>query len=82
MTRALAFTKASIRRAGVQAAEFVGVSPSLFDVLVKDGRMPPPKRVNSRTIWDRRQLERAFDALPSEEYCNPWDEIVASPRVH
>lgn len=53
------------------AAEYVGVGPTLFDEMVKDGRMPRPKRVNSRTIWDLRQIDRAFDALPSE---NPPDD--------
>lgn len=48
----------------VQAAEFIGVSPSLFDLMVKDGRMPLPKTVNSRRIWDRRKLEAAFGRLP------------------
>jgi hypothetical protein len=35
--------------------------------MVKDSRMPPPKRVNARTIWDIRQLDDAFEALPSDE---------------
>ena len=34
-----------------QAAAYVGISPSLFDTLVQDGRMPAPKRINSRTVW-------------------------------
>ena len=61
-----------------QAAAYVGVSPSLFDTLVKDGRMPGPKRINARTVWDRLQLDAAFAALPSNEApVNPWDEIAA-----
>jgi hypothetical protein len=48
----------------VQAAAYVGVSPGLFDAMVMDARMPPPKTVNSRKIWDRRALDLAFDALP------------------
>src|SRR6478736_210041 len=64
-----------------QAAAYVGISPSLFDALVKDGRMPVPKRINSRTIWDRLQLDEAFTALPSNEAAvNPWDEITACGR--
>lgn len=60
----------------VQAAAYVGVSPSLFDELVKDGRMPTPKRINSRTIWDRMKLDEAFEAILDEESraANPWDE--------
>jgi predicted DNA-binding transcriptional regulator AlpA len=57
----------------VQSAAYVGVSPSLFDEMVHDGRMPPPKRVNSRTVWDRLQLDAAFDALPGGDDNNPWD---------
>ena len=61
-----------------QAAAYVGISPSLFDSLVKDGRMPAPKRINARTVWDRLQLDAAFAALPSNDASvNPWDEIAA-----
>jgi predicted DNA-binding transcriptional regulator AlpA len=61
-----------------QAAAYIGVSPSLFDVLVKDRRMPEPKRINARTVWDRLQLDAALAALPSDdESVNPWDEIAA-----
>lgn len=60
----------------VEAATYVGVSASLFDLLVKDGRMPGPKRINSRTIWDRKKLDQAFELIPdgnnSEQ--NPWDD--------
>lgn len=60
----------------VQAAAYVGVSPSLFDELVKDGRMPRPKRINSRTVWDRIRLDEAFEAILDDESrtANPWDE--------
>ena len=60
----------------VDAATYVGVSPSLFDQMVIDGRMPGPKRVNSRKIWDVRALDFAFDALPgnSIDDNNPWDD--------
>ena len=46
-----------------QAAAYVGISPSLFDMLIKDGRMPGPKRINSRVVWDRLKLDAAFEAL-------------------
>jgi predicted DNA-binding transcriptional regulator AlpA len=61
-----------------QAAAYIGVSPSLFDTLVKEGRMPTPKRINSRTVWDRLGLDAAFAALPSNDGSpNPWDDIAA-----
>lgn len=50
-----------------EAAAYIGVSPSLFDEMVGDGRMPKPKRINRRTVWDRHRLDRAFDALPDED---------------
>jgi hypothetical protein len=35
--------------------------------MVRDGRMPQPKMINSRTVWDRLRLDLAFDALPDKE---------------
>lgn len=57
-----------------QAAEYVGVSSSLFDVMVGDGSMPGPKRYHARTIWDRTGLDEAFSALPGDGDKNPWDD--------
>ena len=48
----------------VEAAGYVGISPSLFDQLVQDGGMPPAKCINSRRVWDRRELDDAFAQLP------------------
>ena len=50
-----------------EAARYVGVGASLFDEMVKDGRMPKPKRVNTRAIWDRAGLDAYFTDLPSNE---------------
>jgi predicted DNA-binding transcriptional regulator AlpA len=61
----------------VQSAEYVGVGVTLFDVMVKDGRMPKPFRVNNRKIWDRQKLDAAFDALSDQDESNPWDEVAA-----
>ena len=68
-------TRATIRRTLLQprglsrseAAGYIGVSPSIFDQMVKDGRMPSPKLINARTIWDIRQVDDAFEALPTDE---------------
>lgn len=59
----------------VEAAEYIGVSPTLFDEMVADKRMPGPKRINSRTVWDRVRLDEKFAALPEEgsDEQNPWD---------
>ncbi len=57
----------------VQAAAYVGTGTTLFDEMVGDGRMPGPKRCNSKTIWDRLALDEAFSGLPFEDDANPWD---------
>jgi predicted DNA-binding transcriptional regulator AlpA len=61
-----------------EAADYVGVSPSTFDKLVADGRMPKPKRINSRTVWDKRALDASFDDLPDSGAGNAWDDEVAA----
>ena len=60
-----------------EAARYIGISPSKFDEMVKDGRMPGPKRIDARTVWDRLRLDEAFEALPDSEGGNPWDEVAA-----
>lgn len=56
----------------LQAAEYIGVSPSTFDKMVADGEMPAPKKIRGRVIWDRKQLDCAFDAFDGGGG-NPWD---------
>jgi predicted DNA-binding transcriptional regulator AlpA len=61
------------------AAQYIGISPSKFDEMIADGRMPKPVRIDSRTLWDRQALDRAFDALgESVEAANRWDEVFGS----
>jgi predicted DNA-binding transcriptional regulator AlpA len=57
-----------------KAAAYVGVSPSLFDMLIKDGRMPGPIRINSRVVWDRLKLDAAFEALGDTDAGSTEDE--------
>ncbi len=56
------------------SAIYVGVGATKFDEMVADGRMPQPKRIDGRTIWDRWQLDESFEALPNSGQCNEWDE--------
>lgn len=60
----------------VEAADYIGVSASKFDVLVADGRMPKPKKIDGRRVWDVRALDRCFDALLGDDDAehNPWDD--------
>lgn len=61
-----------------EAAGYIGVSPTTFDKLVSAGEMPAPKRIGSRTIWDVRALDLAFDALPGDDSAldnNSWSDL-------
>jgi excisionase family DNA binding protein len=50
-----------------EAAMYLGISPSKFDELVKDGRMPRPRVIDCRKVWDVYELDMAFDELPRED---------------
>lgn len=50
----------------VEAAGYVGVSPSIFDTMVVECVMPRPARYRRRLLWDRRQIDRALDAFFNE----------------
>ena len=62
----------------VGAASYIGVSASKFDELVADGRMPQPKRIDGRKVWDVKALDIAFEALPEDgvQTANPWDHAA------
>lgn len=60
-----------------EAAAYIGVSARMFDAMVGDGRMPGPKRIGARTVWDRHALDNAFSALPDSADENPCDRITA-----
>jgi hypothetical protein len=65
----------------VKAAAYVGVSPCKFDEMVGDHRMPAPKRIDGRKVWDVRDLDLAFDALPYENgpaSKTTWDDFRQS----
>ena len=58
-----------------EAARYVGVGITKFDQMVEDGRMPRPKRIDGRVVWDRLQLEAAFTDLPEDKAANPLDRM-------
>ena len=63
-----------------QAAEYIGVGATKFDEMVKDGRMPKPKSIDGRVVWDRIMLDEAFAALEDADATttprNAWDEYT------
>jgi excisionase family DNA binding protein len=69
-----------------EAARYVGVSPTKFDQMVADGRMPNPRRIDGRKVWDLRMVDALFDRLPVDDHnqtvdANPWDEILPAARL-
>jgi predicted DNA-binding transcriptional regulator AlpA len=62
-----------------EAARYVGVGVTLFDEMVADGRMPPPKRINTRLLWDRLALDGAFADL-ADAGANAWDSALRVVR--
>lgn len=63
----------------VEAAAAIGVSASKFCMLVKEKRMPSPRRLDGRNIWDVDELRAAFKALPHEddsEMADSWADVV------
>jgi len=61
-----------------EAAAYVGISPCKFDQLITDGRMPGPRRIDHRKVWDVRELDLSFDDLPRDDSAssnsNSWDD--------
>jgi hypothetical protein len=81
MSRSLAGIRStSLPRRGLsreEAAVYLGVSASTFDELRSTGRVDPPRLIKGRKLWDIRELDMAFDALPRENQLsepNSWFE--------
>jgi predicted DNA-binding transcriptional regulator AlpA len=49
-----------------EAAVYLSLSPSFFRKLVVEKKMPRPRRIGERRIWDVEELDLAFKALPRE----------------
>jgi hypothetical protein len=63
----------------IDAAAAIGISASKFRSLVAEKRMPSPRRLDGRNIWDVDELRAAFKALPHEyEAENPdsWADLA------
>ncbi|MCZ7643572.1 MAG: hypothetical protein M5U33_13915 [Pseudorhodoplanes sp.] len=63
------------------AAAYVSVSPTTFDKMVSDGRMPQPRRLGGRRrAWDVREFDAAIDRLPiaGEDSDATWEDVDAA----
>jgi excisionase family DNA binding protein len=60
-----------------EAARYIGVGATKFDEMVADGRMPKPKRIDGRVVWDRLLIDAAFSDLSEERIVNPLDRMLS-----
>jgi predicted DNA-binding transcriptional regulator AlpA len=59
------------------AAAYLGMSRSKFLELVQSGKLPKPIAIDAMRIWDRVDLDTAFDAIKAEpERSNSFDTIL------
>lgn len=64
------------------AAALVGISPSKFDMLVSDGRMPQPRALDGRVLWDVEEVRAAWRSVPRrgeavQDAGSAWDKALA-----
>jgi predicted DNA-binding transcriptional regulator AlpA len=80
LAKSVVSARLAIRRglSEAEAAIYIGLGASKFSELVKDGRMPRPRVIDNRRIWDVDDIDAAFKALPIEGETqqdeNPWHE--------
>jgi excisionase family DNA binding protein len=62
-----------------EAARYIGVGTTKFDEMVADRRMPRPKKIDGRVVWDRIALDAAFSDLPLDGG-DPIDQILGGRK--
>ena len=64
-----------------RASLYVGMSPSKFDELVRQGVMPRPRRIDRCVIWIRDELDAALFSLPCDgppgDETSVWADLEA-----
>jgi len=58
-----------------EAALYVGIGATKFRHLVADGRMPKPRVLDGRKLWDVEALDASFRDLPEEEAADTWSDV-------
>jgi hypothetical protein len=64
----------------VEAARYLGISPTHFDKQVRAGTVPKPLERFGVNIWDRVALDALFDGVPQAVNDNDdyWDKACGS----
>ena len=61
-------------------AEYLGMGRSKFLQLVDEGRLPKAKKIDGMSIWDRFELDAAFESLaaaqPDGGRPNSFDQVL------
>ena len=64
---------------GAAVAAYLSIPLCRFEMLVREGLMPAPKRVGGRLVYDSEEVRLAFKALPADEMdCDGWSDVDAS----
>ena len=58
------------------SARYVGVSPTKFDDWVSRRMMPAGRKIDGVVLWDRLELDEAFEALKDRVSRNEWDDAA------
>jgi hypothetical protein len=56
---------------------YLGISGSTFDEMRSNRQIEPPRLIKGRKLWDIRDLDMAFEALPREDapgIGSSWDD--------
>lgn len=56
-----------------EAAEAIGIGITLFLQMTEDGRMPRPRVIGARRVYDVDEVRTAFKALPHDRQAEPTD---------
>ena len=67
----------NLRKAGHELVVYDIFAKSV-DEMVGDGRMPKPKKIDGRVVWDRVLLDEKFEALEDQSSTlkpRKWDSL-------
>ena len=61
-------------------AEYLGMGKTKFLELVDGGRLPRPVAIDGVRLWDRFDLDDAFEAFKSDAPPNSFDAVLGMKR--
>jgi predicted DNA-binding transcriptional regulator AlpA len=56
-----------------ETARYIGVSTFKLDQMIADRRMPGPRQIDGRVVWDKIEVDMAFSQLPYHGRANAFD---------